>query len=230
MCDRGVGEERPTTKGSRTSLTLTRPLTWAGKPRKGAGCPRRSSSPCVERTAWASPPSAIGRSAGRPGVIARTLCERVLYAERHIEDAFAACRRRDHVTGRRPLRLRGPLSGRGSYRRGGSAFGCRPRFARPSTGRPERGSRTPTAPGRRPLDDPRLAGRLVVEKGTSTMEPPSVEPRLQWPGPVKQPQQSSEAADRATDRRGRSRAGIRRYLHCPRPAGRWHRHRWGYRP
>jgi hypothetical protein len=27
-------------------------------------------------------------------------------------------------------------------------------------------------------------------------EPPSVEPRLQWPGPVKQPQQSSEVAER----------------------------------
>ena len=37
-------------------------------------------------------------------------------------------------------------SGRASDRPGGSAFGCRPRSARPSTGRPERGSRTPTAP------------------------------------------------------------------------------------
>jgi hypothetical protein len=41
-------------------------------------------------------------------------------------------------------------SGRASDRPGGSAFGCRPRFARPNTGRPELGSRTPTAPGERP--------------------------------------------------------------------------------
>jgi hypothetical protein len=38
------------------------------------------------------------------------------------------------------------------------------------------------------------------------VEPPSVEPRLQWPGPVKQPQQSSEAADRTSGTRKRSRA------------------------
>jgi hypothetical protein len=37
---------------------------------------------------------------------------------------------------------------------------------------------------------------VLVEMGTSTVEPPSVEPRLQWPGPVKQPQQPSEATDR----------------------------------
>jgi hypothetical protein len=42
------------------------------------------------------------------------------------------------------------FSGRASDRPGGSAFGCRPGFARPSTGRPELGSRTPTAPGERP--------------------------------------------------------------------------------
>ena len=39
------------------------------------------------------------------------------------------------------------------------------------------------------------------------MEPPSVEPRLQWPGPVKQPQQPSEAADATSGQRDRSRAG-----------------------
>ena len=31
---------------------------------------------------------------------------------------------------------------------------------------------------------------VLVERETSTVEPPSVEPRLQWPGPVKQPQLS----------------------------------------
>jgi hypothetical protein len=42
------------------------------------------------------------------------------------------------------------LSGRASDRPGGSAFECRPGSARPSTGRPELGSRTPTAPWETP--------------------------------------------------------------------------------
>jgi hypothetical protein len=54
----------------------------------------------------------------------------------------------------------------------------------------------------------RVTSAVLVKRGTSTMEPPGVEPRLQRPGPVKQPQQSSEAADHTSDRRERSRAGI----------------------
>jgi hypothetical protein len=53
---------------------------------------------------------------------------------------------------------------------------------------------------------------VLVERGTSTVEPPSVEPRLQWPGPVKQPQQPSEAADATSGQRDRSRPGNMRLL------------------
>jgi hypothetical protein len=53
----------------------------------------------------------------------------------------------------------------------------------------------------------RCASTVLVEMGPSTMEPPSVELRLQWPGPVRQPQQPSEAADRTSGQRDRSRVG-----------------------
>lgn len=54
----------------------------------------------------------------------------------------------------------------------------------------------------------RVASTVLVEMGTSIVEPPSVMPRLQEPGPVKQPQQPSDAANRMSGRRDRSRAGI----------------------
>jgi hypothetical protein len=41
-----------------------------------------------------------------------------------------------------------------------------------------------------------LRDRRACRDGNVHDEPPSVEPRLQWPGPVKQPRQPSEAADR----------------------------------
>ena len=57
----------------------------------------------------------------------------------------------DLMLARKPRKSRGLayLSGRASVGPG-IALGCRPRSARPSTGRPERGTRTPTARGESP--------------------------------------------------------------------------------